>query len=793
MVLGMDALLNPSQQKAVERFNGPLLVVAGAGSGKTRVLTYRIAHLIETYQVDPEYILAVTFTNKAAGEMKERILQLFCERTARSRGGQAFATLPEPEQRTIAGRVRRELIQPLWVGTFHALCARMLRYDIDKYTDQRGRTWQRNFTIFDESDVQDQIKDIVTKQLNLDDRRYVPRAVRFAISGAKNQGLSPEEYQQAEGGSLRARTIAQVYERYQDQLARNNALDFDDLIWVPVQLLRRRPEVLDYWHRRFRHILVDEYQDTNRTQYDLIRLLATNNQPKSEWDWRDRSVFVVGDADQAIYSFRQADFRILMDFQSDFGDGLADDQTQTLIKLEENYRSSATILDVANELIANNIERIDKVLRATRPAGLPVSLHEAEDEVAEAEYIVGQLRKLKDADTRPWNDFAVLYRVNAQSQPIEQALSRWGVPYTVVGGLRFYDRREIKDVLSYLKAIHNPADSVALKRAMSAPRRGIGKTTLDKLEAGAGMLQTSLWQLLTDETSIKNLAGRTSGPILQFVRFIERLQELAARVRVSELLDTVLKESGYVQMLQEEGTEEAEGRLENVLELRSVVQRFEEESEDPESATLEAFLANVSLASDLDNLEAGAERISLMTLHAAKGLEFPVVFLGGLEDGLFPHFRAIQDGDSAAIEEERRLCYVGITRAKERLFLSYAQARRLYGDRQPAIPSQFLKELPAEKLAGTRVRRGLADRRRDRAERIAARPTAVPPPAPPARRKSPAQNWAVGDRVEHDQFGLGQITHVLGVGEKQYLAISFPGQGKKVIDPRLAPLRKIAE
>ncbi|AGY59368.1 UvrD-helicase domain-containing protein [Gloeobacter kilaueensis] len=789
MVLGKDALLNPTQRRAVERFNGPLLVVAGAGSGKTRILTYRIAHLIETYQVEPEHILAVTFTNKAAGEMKERILQLFCERAARNRTGSAYLDLSEAEQREIGSRVRAELIQPLWVGTFHALCARMLRYDIDKYTGEGGQSWQRNFTIFDESDVQEIVKEIVTKELNLDDRMYQPRSVRFAISAAKNRGLTAEEYA-AEEGSRRARTIAGVYERYQQQLARNNALDFDDLIRVPVQLFRQRPEVLDYWHRRFHHILVDEYQDTNRTQYELIRLLATNNRPRSEWDWRDRSVFVVGDADQAIYSFRQADFRILMDFQSDFGDGQSDDKTETLIKLEENYRSSATILDIANDLIANNVERIDKVLRPTRPAGKPVTLHEAEDEVAEAEYIVSQMRALKNSESRSWRDFAVLYRVNAQSQPIEQALARWGVPYAVVGGLRFYDRREIKDVLSYLKAIHNPADSLALKRAMSIPRRGIGKTTLDKLEAGAGMLQTSLWELLADQSSIQNLAGRTSGPILQFVRFIGRMQELAATGSVSQLLDTVLEESGYVRMLQEEGSEEAENRLENVLELRSVAQRFEEENDDPAAATLEAFLANVSLASDLDSLDESADHISLMTLHAAKGLEFPVVFLCGLEDGLFPHFRAIQDGDSAAIEEERRLCYVGITRAKEHLFLSYAQARRLYGDRQSAIASQFLKELPADKLAGSKLRKGFTPggRTRAQAQLSATRPAAAPAPT---RRKQPAQSWAVGDRVEHEQFGPGQVTHVLGEGARQYLAISFPGQGKKIIDPRLAVLRKV--
>lgn len=781
-------LLNVQQRRAVEHFEGPLLVIAGAGSGKTRVLTYRIAHLIEAHDVEPEEILAVTFTNKAAGEMKDRILQLFSDREARMRHDRSFAELTESEQRQVTSRVRAQYIQPLWAGTFHALCARILRYDVEKFKDPQGRVWQRNFNIFDESDVQDLIKDIVLKELNLDERRYAPRAVRSAISGAKNRGLDPAAYLEVEGGNLRSRTIASVYEHYQARLARNNALDFDDLILMPVQLLNQRPEVLDYWHKRFRHILVDEYQDTNRTQYELIRLLATNNQPRKQWNWDNRSIFVVGDADQAIYSFRQADFRILMEFQSDFGDGLDDRETHSLVKLEENYRSTANILAVANDLIANNIERIEKILRPTRQEGIPVQLHEAEDEVSEAEFIVGQLRQLERSEPeRSWRDFAVLYRVNAQSQPIEQTLSRWGVPYTVVGGLRFYDRREIKDVLSYLKVIHNPDDSLSLKRSLSNPKRGIGKATLDKLEAGAAALQVSLWSLMREETSMKNLAGRTSAPIRQYTSFIERLREQAARVSISELLDTVLQESGYVTMLQQEGTEEAEGRLENVLELRSVAQRFEEESEDQ---SLEAFLANVSLASDLDNLDEEDNRVSLMTLHAAKGLEFPVVFLCGLEDGLIPHYRALQDGDSSALEEERRLCYVGITRAKERLVLSFAQARRLYGDRQAAIASQFLKELPPGKLTGTAPRKGARTTTRHLSVVPAPTPAAAPPPR---RNRANSESWAVGDRVVHEQFGIGQITHVLGAPPKLYLAISFPGLGKKVIDPRIAPLKKLAD
>ena len=458
--------LNAAQRQAVEHYCGPLLVVAGAGSGKTRALTYRIANLILNHRVDPEHLLAVTFTNKAAKEMKARIERLFAEQEAMGRHGQPLHLLPEREQIQLRSYVYKTFIKDLWIGTFHALCSRILRFDVEKYQSRAGHRWTKSFSIFDESDAQSLVKNIVVSKLNLDDRKFNPRSVRFAISNAKNQGLDPDEYDK-ENPNFKGRVIADVYRLYQSGLAQNNALDFDDLIRLPVLLFRQNEQVLNYWHKRFRHILVDEYQDTNRTQYDLLRLLTTNGEASQKFDdWEHRSVFVVGDADQSIYSFRAADFTILMNFQNDFGDELPDDDTRTMVKLEENYRSTANILEVANHLIDHNTERIDKILRATRGTGESIFCFKADDERAEADYVVGQIRILMEKNPElKWGDFSILYRTNAQSRSFEEVLTRYSVPHKVVGGLKFYDRREIKDVLSYLRLIANSADTVSLKRA----------------------------------------------------------------------------------------------------------------------------------------------------------------------------------------------------------------------------------------------------------------------------------------------------------------------------------------
>jgi DNA helicase-2/ATP-dependent DNA helicase PcrA len=759
--------LNPSQRQAVEHHCGPLLVVAGAGSGKTRALTYRIANLILKHRVAPENILAVTFTNKAAREMKERIQKLFAEQLAMSEHGQRFDLLPEYEQVKLRSQVYRTTIKDLWCGTFHSLFSRILRFDIEKYQDEKGRRWSKNFSIFDESDAQSLVKEIVTKQLNLDDKKFDHRSVRYAISNAKNQGFSPQEFE-SEQPNYRGRVIAQVYNSYQDRLAVNNALDFDDLILIPTKLFQQNEQVLGYWHRKFSHILVDEYQDTNRTQYDLIRLLVTNGEDrKSEWKWQNRSVFVVGDADQSIYSFRMADFTILLEFQNDFGDGLPDDDTRTMVKLEENYRSCENILQAANELIENNTQRIDKILKPTRGAGEQIYCHKADNELDEADFIIHQIRSLESQNPElNWGSFAILYRTNAQSRPFEELLVKYQIPYTVVGGMRFYDRKEIKDVIAYLRAIANPADTLSLLRVINTPRRGIGKTTIDALINASQQLGTTLWEILSDETSVNTLAGRGAKSVKSFAEMISRWQGEIGTLPASEIVQGILEDSGYVQDLLNQGTDESQDRIQNVQELYNAVLQFQEENED---ATLQSFLQSTALSSDLDNLKEGQTAVSLMTLHASKGLEFPVVFLVGLEQGLFPGYRSLSD--PASLEEERRLCYVGITRAQERLYLSHARERRLYGSREPAMRSQFLDEVPEELLTTGRQ----------------LRQTYTKSPAP----SNGKQNWKVGDRVLHKSFGIGEITHIFGEGNKLSVAIKFANLGQKIIDPRVAQLQKV--
>ena len=758
--------LNPSQRQAVEHFTGPLLVVAGAGSGKTRALTYRMAHLILQHQVDPENILAVTFTNKAAREMRERIEKLFADQIAVKKHGKPLTALPEDEQTRLRSRVYHTYIKPMWVGTFHSLCARILRFDIEKYQDEKGRTWKKNFSIFDENDVQGLIKQIVIKQLNLDEKKFDPKSVRSAISNAKNQGLSPQDFM-LEQPNYRGRVIAEVYGLYQDKLAENNALDFDDLILTPVKLFEQNEQVLDYWHRKFCHMLVDEYQDTNRTQYQLIRLLVTNgNLAKKSWNWQNRSIFVVGDADQSIYSFRLADFTILLEFQSEFGDGLEDDDTRSMVKLEENYRSTENILQVANHLIENNTERIDKILKPTRTAGEAIYCYKADDEIQEARFVVDKIWEMENQNPNlDWGSFAILYRTNAQSRAFEEALLG-RIPYIIVGGLKFYDRKEIKDSLAYLRVLANPADTVSLMRIINTPRRGIGKATIDGLLVAAQELGIPLWEILSDPTSVNTLAGRSAKAVNKFVEIFQKWQAEVTNMTAFDLLEGLINDSGYVDDLQSQGTEEAENRIENIEELYNAVRQFQETNED---ASLEGFLANASLASDLDNLQEGQKAVSLMTLHSAKGLEFPVVFLVGLEQGLFPHNRTLQD--PKALEEERRLCYVGITRAQEQLFLTHARQRRLWGDREPAIPSQFLAELP-EELITTNVKKS---QKTSKLQVVS----------------GGAGDWHVGDKVVHRSFGLGEVTHIFGKGTKISLAVRFPNLGQKILDPQVTVLQKV--
>jgi DNA helicase-2/ATP-dependent DNA helicase PcrA len=776
MTTSLDFLaqLNSSQRRAVEHFCGPLLVVAGAGSGKTKALTCRIAHLVRQHHVDPENILAVTFTNKAAREMKERIEKIFVQEMAQSQYGKRFEMLKEYEQKQLSSKAYKTVTKRLWIGTFHSLFSRILRLDIDKYRDERGRVWTKSFSIFDESDTQNLVKNIVTKKLNLDDKKFEPRSIRFQISNAKNLGLSPDDYLR-ENPTYKGRVISEVYQEYQAQLAANNALDFDDLILVPTRLFQQNESILGYWHSQFHHILVDEYQDTNRIQYDLIRLLATNGETQKQlWNWQGRSTFVVGDADQSIYSFRMADFTILLNFQSDFGDGLPDDDTRTMVKLEENYRSRENILEAANHLIEKNSQRIDKVLKPTRGVGEAIYCYKANDEREESTFVIRKIENLiSENPDLNWGSFAVLYRTNAQSRAFEDGLIQNNIPYNIVGGFKFYDRQEIKDSVAYLRVIANPSDTVSLLRIINTPKRGIGKTTMDSFINASRELEIPLWEILSDETSVNTMGGRAAKATNQFAQMIKSFQSQIDILSASEMLDQVMKASGYLDELQAKGTEEADNRLANIAELYNAVLQFQEDNED---TSLTGFLSNASLASDLDNLQEEQDKVSLMTLHSAKGLEFPVVFLVGLEQGICPHVRSLND--PLALEEERRLCYVGITRAQEQLFLTYARERFVWGSRESKVPSQFLQELPPE-LISTNVKftnkKQVAKTNLD----------------PTQKRVNGDLNYAVGDRVNHSNFGEGTVTHILGAGRKANLAVKFEGIGQKIIDPRISPMSRL--
>ncbi len=776
MTSNLDFLahLNPNQRRAAEHFCGPLLVVAGAGSGKTRALTYRIANLIRSNQVHPDDILAVTFTNKAAREMKERIEKIFADTVAEQKYDKPFSALEPAEQTQVRSQVWRNSIKPLWIGTFHSLCSRILRYDIEKFKDENGRQWNRKFSILDESDAQTAIKDIVIKQMNLDSKKFEPRKIRYEISGAKNKGWSPRDLEASDPTNYRNRKVAEVYSRYQDILAANNALDFDDLIRIPVELFRQDAQVLDYWHRKFHHILVDEYQDTNRTQYDFIRMLVTNGASAKSFDkWENRSVFVVGDVDQSIYSFRMADYTILLEFQEDFGDGLEDDETQTLVKLEENYRSRENILEVANKLIENNTERIEKVLRPTRGEGEAIICYRTENDLDEAQYVVNQIRMLQNQHPElDWGSFAILYRTNAQSRSFEDVLVKMNVPYRVVGGLKFYDRKEVKDAVAYLRALANPSDSISLRRIINTPKRSIGKTTLDRLDEAAKQLGVPLWEILSDETSVKTLAGRSVKQVLEFSALMSRWQEQVETLPAIEILKGIMEESRYMESLKLENTDEALNRMANIEQLYNATMQFAEENEDN---SLTGFLSSASLASELDNLEEGEQAVSLLTIHSAKGLEFPVVFLVGMEEGLFPNFRSVNDPRS--LEEERRLCYVGITRAQERLFLTHALERRLWGSYERAQPSRFLAELPRDLLQGNSVPKEKTRRSSGTAKT--------------QKGAAAKENWQVGDMVVHDTFGPGEVSHVFGSATKMSLAIKFMRGGQKIIDPQTAPMEKL--
>ena len=788
--------LNNEQQQAVAHLNGPLLVVAGAGSGKTKALTHRIANLIENNNINPHNILAVTFTNKAAKEMKERLEIILAKSLCFNRFGQPWSTLNVIDQNQLRANINQDRLQDLWIGTFHSLFSRLLRFDIEKYQDPEGLKWNKRFSIYDETDSQTLVKEIVIQEMRLDTKKYDPKKIKRLISNSKNQCLTPNQLEE-KAESHFDKIIADVYRKYRIALSKNNALDFDDLLLLPVFLLKQNDLVRDYWHKRFKHILIDEYQDTNRTQYELIKLITTGNiNPEEFYNWDNRSIFVVGDADQSIYSFRAADFRILIGFQKDFRKSSLKEEN-SIVKLEENYRSTSNILNAANTLIENNIERIEKVLRATKGDGEPIKLFSCDDEISEAEAITSKIRSLNNSNAKPkWSNFAILYRTRAQSRVLEESLVRWRIPYTIFGGLRFYDRREIKDAIAYLKVLVNNSDNISLLRIINVPRRGIGKTTIQKLNDISNQLNLPLWEVINDKESLNATIGRSSKGIIQFTELMNDLSCYVENSGPAKLLQLILEKSGYLHELLVSGSEESEDRRNNLQELINAATQYEEETENGDS---EGFLSSAALTTDNDTKKNLPNSVTLMTLHNSKGLEFKNVFISGLEQGLFPSYRSIDS--PSLLEEERRLCYVGITRAEERVFLSHARERRLWGGmREATIPSIFLAEIPEELIDGEIPQSGGASIRRDwhldRLTRVDRdNSEIVNKPINAVRRlysgPSKGKAWQVGDKLIHTKFGKGEIIHIFGSGEKISIAVKFGDKGSKIFDPRLAPIRAL--
>ena len=710
--------LNDPQREAVLHARGPLLVLAGAGSGKTRVLTHRIAHLVDTDQARPGEILAITFTNKAAKEMRERVEMLVGPRT-----------------------------RAMWVMTFHSACARMLR----SHGDKLGYT--RSFTIYDEQDSLRLVKRC-TDELDIDPKRFTPRAIKRQISTAKNVLQDADAYR-AQVGSFFEQTAADVYELYEQRIHAMNAMDFDDLLLRCVDLLNLFTDVREHYEQQFRHVLVDEYQDTNRTQYQWLRLLTGHH----------RNLCVVGDDGQSIYSFRSADIRNILDFQKDFEDA-------HVVKLEQNYRSTQTILDAANAVLANNRRQIEKALWTENPQGDPIHVRELDEEHAEARFVAGEIERLVDSGCSR-DEIAVFYRANAQSRVLEDILVRFNVSYQVIGGTKFYERAEVKDAMSYLTLLVNPSDTVAFQRVVNTPRRGIGDTTQAKIVAHANTLGESVWDVALTPEAIPGLGAAAIKAVGRFMSSMERLRERMENADVDELLQELLDETGYLEALRAERTIEAEGRLENLEELVGVAREFQQTAEEPR---LDEFLQQIALFSEQDNLTSDEGVVTLMTLHNAKGLEFPIVFMIGCEEGIFPHMRAIEAGD---LDEERRLCYVGITRARRELYMTYARQRTLFGQRSYNVPSRFIDEVPDaltdREVRDTRASLSSWDRWG----------TGAPAPKPAQAGAS----FSVGDDVEHATMGEGVV---IGQEPGGLVVVRFRSDGserKLMMD--YAPLKRV--
>ena len=721
--------LNKEQQKAVQHTEGPLLILAGAGSGKTKVLTVRIAHLL-AQGVNPYEILAITFTNKAAKEMKSRVEGLVGD---------------------VANRI--------WLSTFHSFCAKFLRFELDNFLG-----YNSNFTIYDTSDSQVVIK-AALKALNLDDKYYPVGAMIAAISDAKNKLQFASDYRK-QARDFYQQKVADVYEYYERELRKNNALDFDDLLLVAVKLLQTNAAVLDKYSKRFRYVMIDEYQDTNHAQYLLAYLLS------SYW----KNIAVVGDADQSIYAWRGADIQNILDFEKDY-------PNCTSIKLEQNYRSTKIILDAANAVIDNNEGRPEKNLWTDKVDGPKIQHFTAQSEHEEAAFIGDTITKKHDVHGVPYGDMAILYRTNAQSRVLEEALIKRALPYTMVGGTKFYDRKEIKDVLAYLRVLYNPFDDLSLLRIINVPKRSIGATTVSKLQEYARANGTSLFMTLTQLHLVDSIKGKTKEKLEEFGILIFTLVAKMDDKSVLEILESILDRTGYLAQLEESTDPQDQARAENIGELLSVAKDFQDTNP---TGTVEDFLEQVALVNDVDSFEQEESKVTLMTLHAAKGLEFPIVFLCGLEEGLFPHSRTLMNPDE--VEEERRLAYVGITRAEKELFISNATTRTVFGRTSSYLPSRFIDEIPEELVDSLRAKRKVPDdikRHVPQHMSVTSRPVTKP-----IIRNEVIADWKIGDTAIHSKWGNGKVIGVAGEGAGMKLTIEFPTQGVRVVMAKFAPVKK---
>ena len=769
--------LNPKQQEAVASLEGPLLIMAGAGSGKTKVLTCRIANLL-AHGVQPFSILAITFTNKAAAEMRERVDRLI-----------------GPAAKSV------------WLSTFHSFCARFLRYEIEA-----TEMYKKNFVIYDAADSKAVIKACL-KELNLDEKQYAPNSVQAAISNAKNMLMGPRAFAR-DAGSFFQKKTAEVYELYAKKLRANNALDFDDLLMVSVAILEEHEDIRTRYQQRFRYILVDEYQDTNGAQYELTKILAA----------KYRNLCVVGDADQSIYGWRGADIRNIMDFEKDYPEART-------VKLEQNYRSTKNILAAANAVIAHNENRKPKKLWTENPVGEKITSYLANDERDEANFIATTILKQRTIFNAAYGDIAILYRTNAQSRVLEEGFMREGIPYTMVGGLKFYDRKEIKDAIAYLRVIFNPMDSVSLMRIINVPKRGLGETTIARLNAYAVENDMTLFDVISSPEILGGISGitaRVKKPLEVFSTMIFDLLGVMDQLPLAEFIERMLKDSGYLAELEREPKPENESRVENLKEFIGVAKDFEKSGEIP---NVENFLSHISLISDIDSADIELDRVTLMTLHSAKGLEFPIVFMAGMEEGLFPHARTLMEPDE--MEEERRTCYVGITRAQRKLYMTYARSRMIYGRTTTYLPSRFLAEIPDEYIERLVVRANsygfanssVVDQRgygggasfRPSARQMGSGASGAGQGHPQsalqalnAMRERTAAGmpivqadgvirpdmdvvWKPGDKARHGKWGVGTVVSVKGSGEEVELKIAFPGQGVKGLMQKYAPIAKVDE